>query len=55
MKKNLMQAEKTLRKRFGVSERGLGGEKTQIDQERLRIMKTGLHCPLYRGSVILDR
>ena len=40
MKKNLIEAEKSLRMKFGVSERGLGGEKTQSSHERSRKMRS---------------
>ena len=43
VKKNLKKLEETLRKKFGVSERGLGGEKTKLSRERSREMKTELH------------
>ena len=36
VKKNLNKLEESLRKRLGVSERGLGGEKTWTDRERSR-------------------
>ena len=43
VKKNLKKLKETLRKKFGVSERGLGGEKTKLSRERLREMKNGSH------------
>ena len=43
VKKNLEKLEETLRKKFGVSERGLGGEKTKLSRERSREMKVGSH------------
>ena len=36
MKKNLNKLEESLRKRLGVSERGLGGEKIEVSRERSR-------------------
>ena len=33
VKKNLKKLEETLRKKFGVSERGLGDEKTEVSRE----------------------
>ena len=43
MKKNLKKLEETLRKKIGVSERGLGDEKTELSRERLTEMSCGLH------------
>ena len=43
VKKNLKKLEETLRKKFGVSERGLGGEKTKLSRKRSREMKTESH------------
>ena len=34
VKKNLKKLEETLRKKFGVSERGLGDEQVRTDQEK---------------------
>ena len=34
VKKNLKKHEETLRKKFGVSERGMGDEQVQTDLER---------------------
>ena len=41
MKKNLLKLEDTLRKKFGVSERGLGGENTKLLRERSSEIRTG--------------
>ena len=43
VKKNLKKLEETLRKKIGVSERGLGDEKTEVSRERLTEMSCGLH------------
>ena len=43
VKKILKKLEETLRKKFGVSERGLGGENMNLSRERLREMKTESH------------
>ena len=52
VKKNLNNLENRLRKRLGVSERGLGGEKMRTDWENEDWI---MFEPLYRSSVILDR
>ena len=41
-RKTWKDLEETLRKKFGVSERGLGGEKMKLSRERSRQMKIGL-------------
>ena len=43
VKKNLENLEETLRKKFGVSERGLGGEKTSLLTERSRKVRDRSH------------
>ena len=43
VKKNLTKLEETLRKKIGVSERGLGDEKTEVSRERSTEMSCGLH------------
>ena len=43
VKKLLKKLEETLRKKIGVSERGLGDEKTEVSRERLTEMSCGLH------------
>ena len=43
VKKILKKLEETLRKKIGVSERGLGDEKTEVSKERLIEMSCGLH------------
>ena len=42
-KKNLKKLEEIVRKRFGGSERGLGGERSKLSRERLREMKARSH------------
>ena len=46
-KKNLNKLENHLRKRLGVSERGLGGEKIEVSRERSREMRFGWHKEVY--------
>ena len=41
--KNLKKLEETLRKKIGVSERGLGDEKTEVSKGRSTEMRGGLH------------
>ena len=43
VKKNLKNLVETLRKRFGVSERGLGGERLDLLRERSRKVNEGSH------------
>ena len=43
----LEKAWESLRKRVGVSEKGLGGEKMEVSRERLREMRFGLHEEVY--------
>ena len=43
VKKNLKYLEETLRKKIGVSERGLGDEKTEVSRERSTEMSCGSH------------
>ena len=43
MKKNLKKLEETLRKKFGVSERGMRGEKKNLSREKLRKVRNRLH------------
>ena len=43
VKKNLKKLEETLRKKIGVSERGLGDEKTEVSRERSTEMSCGSH------------
>ena len=43
VKKNLKKLVETLRKRFGVSERGLGGERLDLLRERSRKVNEGSH------------
>ena len=43
VKKILKKLEETLRKKFGVSERGLGDEKSEVSRERLKEMRCGLY------------
>ena len=43
MKRNLKKLEETLRKKIGVSERGLGDEKTEVSKGRSTEMRGGLH------------
>ena len=43
VKKNLKKLEETLRKKIGVSERGLGDEKTEVSRERSTKMSCGSH------------
>ena len=43
VKKILKKLEETLRKKFGVSERGLGDEKSEVSRERLIEMRCGSH------------
>ena len=43
VKKNLEKLEETLRKKFGVSERGLGVEKTEVSRERSTKMSCRSH------------
>ena len=41
VKKILIKLEETLRKKIGMSERGLGDEKTEVSRERLTEMSCG--------------
>ena len=41
MKENLKKLEETLRKKIGVSERGLGVEKIEVSRERSTKMSCG--------------
>ena len=43
VKKILKKLEETLRKKFGVSERGLGDEKSEVSRERSKEMRCGLY------------
>ena len=43
VKKNLKKLEETLRKKIGVSERGLGDEKIELSRERSTEMSCGSH------------
>ena len=43
MKKMLKKLEETLRKKIGMSERGLGVEKTDVSRERSTEMSCGSH------------
>ena len=43
MKKILKKLEETLRKKIGVSEKGLGDEKTEVSKERSTEMSYGSH------------
>ena len=43
VKKNLKRLEETLRKKIGVSERGLGDEKIEVSRERSTEMSCGSH------------
>ena len=43
VKKILKKLEETLRKKFGVSERGLGDEKAKVSRKRLTEMRVGSH------------
>ena len=43
VKKNLKMLKETLRKKIGVSERGLGDEKIEVSRERLTEMSCGSH------------
>ena len=43
VKKNLKKLEETLRKKIGVSERGLGDEKIEVSRERSTEMSCGSH------------
>ena len=43
VKKNLKMLKETLRKKIGVSERGLGDEKTEVSRERSTEMSCGSH------------
>ena len=43
VKKNLKKLEETLRKKIGVSERGLGDEKTEVSRERSIEISCGSH------------
>ena len=43
MKKNLKKLEETLRKKIGVSERGLGDEKIEVSREKSTKMSYGSH------------
>ena len=43
VKKNLKKLEEILRKKIGVSERGLGDEKTEVSKKRSTEMSYGSH------------
>ena len=43
VKKNLKKLEEILRKKIGVSERGLGDEKTEVSKERSTETSYGSH------------
>ena len=43
VKKNLKKFEEILRKKIGVSERGLGDEKTEVSKKRSTEMNCGSH------------
>ena len=43
VKKILKKLEETLRKKFGVSERGQGDEKSEVSRERSKEMRCGLY------------
>ena len=43
VKKIVKKLEETFRKKFGVSERGLGDEKTEVSRQRSIEMSYGLH------------
>ena len=43
VKNNLKKLEGTLRKKIGVSERGLGDEKIEVSRERSTEMSCGSH------------
>ena len=47
VRKNLINLENPLGKRFGVSERDLGGEKIEVSRKRSREMKFRLHEEVY--------
>ena len=47
VKKNLKKLEEILRKKIGVSERGLGDEKTEVSKERSSEMKNWITQNLY--------
>ena len=55
VKKILKKLEETLRKKFGVNDRGLGDEKSEILRKRSTEMKCGSHERIYRPSVNLNR
>ena len=46
LKKNFNKLEESLRKRLKVSKRGFVGERTQIDQEKSREMRSESRAPL---------
>ena len=48
VKKILKKLEETVRKKFGVSERGLGDEKTEVSRERL----TEMSCRLHKENIL---
>ena len=43
VKKILKMLEETLKKKFGVSDRGLGDEKSEVSRERSTEMRCGSH------------
>ena len=47
VKENLKKLEETLRNKFGVSERGLGGEQREVSRERSSEMKNQIAQNLY--------
>ena len=47
VKKNLKKLEEILRKKIGVSERGLGDEKTEVSRER----STEMSCELHKENI----
>ena len=55
VKKILKKLEETLRKKFGVSDRGLGDEKSEVLRKRSTEMKCGSHERIYRPLVNLNR
>ena len=55
VKKILKKLEEILRKKFGVSDRGLGDEKSEVLRKRSTEMKCGSHERIYRPSVNLKR
>ena len=47
MKKNLIKLKNPLGKRLGLSERGLGDEKTEVSRER----STEIRCGSYEENI----